>query len=1389
VLRTVGLCAALLATAGTAAATTASLAVRLEPLPRAGVRGAPQAEPKRKLELQAVLASLPLAPLETQPLLAAGSARDASPSRASPEALPRASIGPTASHPLAAWFVLRFADPSARDAALATLLASGHVAETVRTLSICDEGPSHHGAVAAPADDVPSNVLQVRAPEALALVTPDTNLVVAVIDTGADLAHPDLVRRLWRNDDAPGNADVRDDATDQNQDGAVEAWERDDDDDNGYVDDQHGYDFTDAPGRGGFGDATGRDADPTDEQGHGTHVAGILCADGSLRGVAPFVRLMTVRAAYSAAFGGILETDDAAAAVIYAADNGARILNLSWGDYEESQLVHEAVAYALSRGCLVVAAAGNGGNATAHYPSGQLGVVGVGSVDGADQRSGFSNFGPGVSLYAPGERHAGFDGGIVSLAPGGGRAALRGTSMAAPHVAGVAAIVSSRSDHPDASRVGASMRAGLRHPPGEAGERGVLDAVQAVQALDPLVLEATGPSRAFGSGQLVLVGTVTGGDLARWRIDARRLADGVERQIVAWQSERVVADTLAATPLPDAPEGDWAWILAAEDAHGTRHEVRGPFAIDRSAPRLLHWTSVAAWRSGAPRWLFSAELDEEASMQLSVATGGAADPGLARRLQIEMQPGAATSGSAHFENGAGLSFDTLFVAPAELPTWPSGARLATLDSTASFRPSNVAGMGPGGMPLVWGVGLAADTLGSMQAWGVAGGRLVLRHDSHRSGRPVAWMDTNADASPDLLVQRGFAAEWIVTRAADSFPESLAARVIAERVLGFFQLDEDPPAEALLGSRDTLYILDDLTSGPPVLLQALANPSVAGFNVFGATAAVGDLDSDGRIEIACGDAEGNVAVFERRSGRYENEMLLDTAGTYAYELCSNLGAGFIVGRQASRNPAGDGLPTAAYEFIAYEPPEPGGPGWEARRTLSFLSPENDLRAACSTGNAFGCACVVLVRGADLYVMNGFGTMVSHLDGADGEAPALADLDGDGSTEMVLRTRRGARLLRLEVDRPGPYGLASESLGAGRLRLDWLHAGTDTLRVRRGLGAAWQTLGETTARTWIDSTAVSFVTYEYELQALQSGRPWATSNRIRASAQPLPRLLAAEALGPASLRVRCSNPLPAEAMAADHWSVADAGGVVPLATTALASAGREVQIVLGRALECGEAVVRGSGLRDDQNGRLDPAAAEVRLQLACTAASFAVADARIESNAVSLRFNRAFDPASLDVGRFALSWNGAPVPLVAAESIDSVRVRVHAAPSVVFVGRGLPYRLQIDPGLRAAADGAALAHPEIDYALYVEGGGATKVFPAPNPVRVADSGVFFAEAGTGTQVDIYDLEGQRVRSLSGAVGGGLRWDLRDTSGERVAPGAYFYVARDATGTSSGRVVVLR
>jgi len=245
------------------------------------------------------------------------------------------------------------------------------------------------------------------------LTTGSSDIVVAVTDTGIDYTHPDLAANMNVHPlEVPGN--------------------HLDDDGNGWVDDVFGYDFNND------------DPDPMDDDGHGTHVAGIVAARGNngtgVTGVSWNSRLVALKFLDE---NGMGDTSNALDALDYAVANGIRISNNSWGGGSFSQAMHDAIAASQSIGHLFIAAAGNdaGNNdATPNYPSGYnlQNVIAVAASDNVDFPAVFSNLGPTtVDLAAPGV-------GIYSTLPGAIYGFNSGTSMATPHVAGAAALVMSR---------------------------------------------------------------------------------------------------------------------------------------------------------------------------------------------------------------------------------------------------------------------------------------------------------------------------------------------------------------------------------------------------------------------------------------------------------------------------------------------------------------------------------------------------------------------------------------------------------------------------------------------------------------------------------------------------------------------------------------------------------------------------------------------------------------------------------------------------------------------------------------------------------------------------------------------------------------------------------
>jgi hypothetical protein len=252
------------------------------------------------------------------------------------------------------------------------------------------------------------------------------NVVVAIVDSGVTWNHPDLAQNVWQN---PGEASDK-------------AHNGKDDDGNGFIDDFHGWDFTSVT-TGGNPQQYNGDNDPSDGLGHGTHVAGIIGAAHNgigISGINAEVQLMPVKFIGNDGSGSL---EFAVRAIAYAVDNGADVINASWGGPGLSDLLHEAVAYANGKGVLFVAAAGNDSldnDQNESYPANFPEVFSVVASDDKDRIASFSNTGRQTThITAPGVN-------ILStfkpmLLFNNQYAWLSGTSMATPQVVGVAAML------------------------------------------------------------------------------------------------------------------------------------------------------------------------------------------------------------------------------------------------------------------------------------------------------------------------------------------------------------------------------------------------------------------------------------------------------------------------------------------------------------------------------------------------------------------------------------------------------------------------------------------------------------------------------------------------------------------------------------------------------------------------------------------------------------------------------------------------------------------------------------------------------------------------------------------------------------------------------------
>jgi thermitase len=247
------------------------------------------------------------------------------------------------------------------------------------------------------------------------------DIVVAVIDTGIDVNHEDLNKNLWRNPGESGKDSL----------GRDKALNGVDDDGNGFIDDVYGWNFVSMNNR------------LDDNHGHGTHIAGIIGAEGGNKkgiiGITPEVSLMILKY-YDPKVAGTDNLKNTVAAIRYAVKMGANIINYSGGGTEFSQDEHDAIQEAEKKGILFVAAAGNersNSDKFHYYPADYKlkNIISVTAIDPATQVLSSSNYGvETVDIAAPGQN-------ILSCLPGNSYGYMTGTSQATAFVTGAAALV------------------------------------------------------------------------------------------------------------------------------------------------------------------------------------------------------------------------------------------------------------------------------------------------------------------------------------------------------------------------------------------------------------------------------------------------------------------------------------------------------------------------------------------------------------------------------------------------------------------------------------------------------------------------------------------------------------------------------------------------------------------------------------------------------------------------------------------------------------------------------------------------------------------------------------------------------------------------------------
>lgn len=947
---------------------------------------------------------------------------------------------------------------------------------------------------------------------------------VGVIDTGIEWDHPDLVRNIWINEDEDLNGNGRFDpwSSGESRDGVTGDLDGIDQDGNGFADDVIGYDFVDQDVPN-VGDWAGWDPIPSDDEGHGTSVAGVIAATRNngigIVGIAPGVRVVAIRAFDGTGNG---QDDDIAAAIVYAADRGVSVLNMSFGDFYRSPLMYDAIRYAYDKGVLLVGSSGNDGVSDPHYPSAFSEVMSIGATNEEDLVSPFSTFGSQLTMTAPGV-------GIRTTTIGGDYRTVDGTSFAAPYVAGVGALL--RALHPDwtVDEVWAAleMTADDQGTPGwdKNYGSGRLNALAALDGPGPALLEITSPLTDDGVDKdevVSVVGSALAPLLESWRLEL-----GMGNLPDTWtavdSSERGIANgvlgTFSTASLPDTL---LLIRLTLNLTNGKSLERRTRFYLDRTPPDTVEFNLRNVWRLDGRALALTLRTDDPTRAVVIARPTGSGEPYRAFELEPEFV-GLTTSHYFYLTNlelTAGVPYD-LYVhltnpAGGESTVGTPDQPLAAEIEERSFP---LGGMRRTDWSLPYGFVLndrlsltvsdsseflmnrfADFSFEQLMLYRFEGDRFVPA-DSAGNWIPRGVGDSDGDGLKEVIGQSnriGVVYEQ-TTPKGSPFASVMYRDTASKRFYpaAFYDFDNDGRDE-LVGytseddESDQYYYVAAWNGSEYVEQARLPNVTLppAGFsrNFMGASdVVIGDFNRNGKVDILFGDSDADFMLYERESQtEYRLIWADENEGTEGDRL---IAAGDIDNDGIDELILGFGqspleLDAAREHYpglwrLKVVKPRNGGVQKMTEEEFTFVRPTSPFRAGLEVGDIDG-------RPGDEIAFSVFPNMyvLRWNDGEDRleplwrrgasliNRPVLQDFDNDGRNELGVGDGGEIAFYEYigESSPSAPAGVQGWSVNDSTAFVRWEPVpGADRYRLYRSLDAGFPLITETTGTEFIDTGA--------------------------------------------------------------------------------------------------------------------------------------------------------------------------------------------------------------------------------------------------------------------------------------------------------------------------------
>ncbi len=1346
------------------------------------------------------------------------------------------------------YVLLRFTSPARPLADLISALQNLPEIEWAKALQVLtvDGGFSSALSISAP-QDIPNDSLfasqwglqKIRATQAWQVTAGAREVLLAVIDTGIELNHPDLQPNLWINEKEDLNRNGRRDASDEN---GV------DEDGNGFVDDLAGWDFTDAPNFPDGGDYLQRDNHPADENGHGTAVAGIIAAVANNRlgiaGLAPGCRVMVLRAGNSQ---GLLEEDDVASAIVYAVMNGASVINMSFGDVVVSPMLRDVIRFAHRRGVTLVASAGNSASALPHYPAGFAETISVGASTISDRLASFSNYGASLDAVAPGEN-------IWTTKTGKTYAPFSGTSAAAPFVSALAGLLLSRAPEWNNEMIRAALQNGAVDPGERGGDHffgaGRIDAANTVQLQRTARAEIQAPAMDAGFSALpekekiVIRGTALGA-----LVTGYELAYGAGEDPDAWHvigktsGRQVLADSLGIWPLQNLPEGVYVLRLLVQQQTGTNVEDKTRIFIDRTPPRLEDLRFLPMIDGPRHSVLLEFETDDlcHATLFWRPANSHQDFKAIPLNYFTRQQRYIFSQNLATGE----LEFYFEAVNRAGLKTRADNQRRyysITLDqpgvnrtpfAEVSFPPAQTLPAGylwhgasdfnrDGWGELIASVYTANRAYGPLTIFEKTAEGFTPRFATNFPAIPRDVADGDGDGKLEILAGLGPRSFVLEAPAPGAFPAKITwADSNDFWAAAFADLDADGKKE-ILGRRGRQYVVLENADDDAFNEIATLENFTAGENLTGAPhAEIGDFDGDGNNEILLGDGDAGLYIYESTGNNQFAATWQDSLPLFdsidfirALDFDGDGRQDFAAGCHSD--------PALNFEneydgrhwlFRLYRA---SGDNrfeiiWE-QRFLGLQSPR-DFEAGMGSGDidSDGREELFLNLFPDGYVIdyeNGQAAVVWHHQPVRSNATVVAALEQGQPPAFYFSEGEAVRAFtapNAQTGPPAPLDFDARPLHAHAVALSWQPvAGAEAYMLQRARGdSAAGILAVTRLPGFVDREVISEQEYRYTVATIDSQAspiigPRARTRNARPSAPP--RVLSAWFLPPYHVAVQFSKVMSESIRRTDFYRIrhtADAQKMEPPQSIVTSRSGREAILAFPNSnYSAGEYQIEVTGVEDVDRVPLDTAAARAKFQIAEKKPRFYLRAAELESSQdILLRFNLPVEKNSASrIENYEIAVAPAfPIKLTFAEAAvlhdDAAAVRLRLQQGMIApLGRNFFITakevrslngLALQPG-EGDAVGFALTNPDLK-----------QVRIYPNPFIAAEH-TLLTIAGLPAQatIKILDETGRvHVMLQENDGNGGCPWDTRDRQGRLLPSGIYFCQATAGKESAWAKFLIVR